>query len=210
MTWWRGTGKAVTWKRNRLVFWLMIGSNSSSAVQQKIDKLTVASFSRNYGKEAGAQRYVATIKSCCAQMQSLHWEGILGGGGCAQLTQGGSLLWKNIPGTLSCWRGPLMHGSGSNQAATIDERNPANHLRCLQPCKFQNLFHINRCKTSWRSLCYCWDWTPAPVVPASIFHGGLDSSCTCEITEAGCSSMSYFCLSGRWQSCLDVREAPTS
>ena len=37
-----------------------------------------------------------------------------------------------------------MHGQGSNQAPTIDERNPANHLRCLQPCKFQ-IFFISTC-----------------------------------------------------------------
>lgn len=70
--WWHGTGNAVTWKRNGLVFWLMIGSDWSSAVQQGIDNLTVVSYHFSfYGKEAGAQRYVATIKSCCAQFDAV-------------------------------------------------------------------------------------------------------------------------------------------
>lgn len=70
--WWHGTGNAMTWKWNGLVFWLMIGSDWSSAVQQGIDNLTVVSYHFSfYGKEAGAQRYVATIKSCCAQFDAV-------------------------------------------------------------------------------------------------------------------------------------------
>ena len=82
-----------------------------------------------------------------------HWEGILGSGCDGQYTYPVEFvfIWK------------FFWFSRNWARVTVFENNSLSLMTSL----------LHAWAISW-SLCYCWDWTPSPVVPASIFRGGLE------------------------------------
>ena len=55
----------------------------------------------------------------------------------------------SITGSNSCLH--VMHLLSD----TVDERNPANHLGCIKPCKWWEIYHINWCRISFINRIKC-------------------------------------------------------